>query len=125
MSGAAAIVACTILAALAVLQLALILGAPVGRFAWGGKHRVLPPVLRIGSVVAIALYALFSLILAQRAGIAAFLPASVVDIGVWAVLAYLGLGIVMNGVSRSLPERLVMVPVCIVLAALALIVAMG
>ncbi len=41
------------------------------------------------------------------------------------VLACLVLGIFMNGISRSLPERLTMVPVCIVLAGLTLVVAMG
>lgn len=125
MSVAAAIVASIIHAALALFQLALILGAPIGRFAWGGQHRVLPRNLRFGSVVAIALYALFSAILLQRADLIAVLPGPVVDIGVWAVLAYLVLGIFMNGISMSLPERLTMVPVCIVLAGLTLVVAMG
>ena len=43
-----------ILAALAVFQLALAAGAPLGRFAWGGSHEVLPPRLRVGSLVSIA-----------------------------------------------------------------------
>jgi hypothetical protein len=51
----AAIVACAVLAGLTVFQAALIAGAPLGRFAWGGQHDVLPAKLRIGSAVSIAL----------------------------------------------------------------------
>ena len=29
-----------VLAALAIFQLALVFGAPLGHFAWGGQHRV-------------------------------------------------------------------------------------
>ena len=52
---AAAIALTVILALLAVFQLALVLGAPLGRFAWGGTHRVLPARLRIGSAVSIVI----------------------------------------------------------------------
>ena len=38
MHTAAALVATTVLAALAVLQLGLALGAPWGRLVWGGQH---------------------------------------------------------------------------------------
>ena len=51
----AAVVASVLLAGLAVFQVALIAGAPLARFAWGGQHRVLPTRLRIGSAVSVAL----------------------------------------------------------------------
>jgi hypothetical protein len=121
----AAWAACAILAALAVFQAALAGGAPMGQFAWGGQHRVLPGNLRIGSVVAIVIYAVFAALILQRAGLVMWLPALVVDIGIWAVLAYLVLGIPMNAISRSLPERYTMTPVITVLALLVLSVAIG
>ena len=121
----AAWLACAMLAALAVFQAALIAGAPLGHFAWGGQHRVLPRNLRIGSIVSIALYALFAAIILQRAGVIAVLPAPVADVGIWVVAAYLALGIPLNAISRSLPERLTMTPVVIVLFALVLTAAMG
>lgn len=121
----AAIIACILLAALAVFQAALAAGAPAGHFAWGGQHRVLPRHLRIGSAVAILIYALFAAILLQRAGLVTLLPAPVVDIGIWVQLAYLALGIPMNAISRSRPERFTMTPIVIVLFLLALTVAMG
>ena len=121
----AAWLACAVLAALAVFQAALIAGAPLGHFAWGGQHRVLPRNLRIGSVVSIGLYGLFAVIILQRAGVVAWLPQVVADVGIWVILAYTALGIPLNAISRSLPERFTMTPVVTVLFGLILTVAMG
>ena len=87
MSAIAAVAFTAVMVALAVFQLALIAGAPLGHFVWGGADRVLPRGKRIGSVVS--------------------------------------LGIVMNGISRSKPERYTMAPVCVVLTVLSLVVALG
>lgn len=121
----AAWVACAMLAGLAVFQAALVAGAPIGHFAWGGQHRILPRNLRIGSIVAIGLYAIFAVIILQRAGLVALVPAPVADTGIWIILAYLALGIPLNAISRSLPERLTMTPIVAVLVFLVLVVAMG
>ena len=56
-----------LLGALAVFQALLAFGAPLGRFAWGGQHRVLPRPLRVGSVVSIGVYALLGSIVLARA----------------------------------------------------------
>jgi hypothetical protein len=64
-----ALAAAAILAVLGVFQLALIAGAPLGRLAWGGQHEVLPPKLRLGSAVSIALYGFFAYIALARAGL--------------------------------------------------------
>ncbi|MET0734159.1 MAG: hypothetical protein ABWY55_00725 [Microbacterium sp.] len=114
-----------VLAALAVFQLALILGAPLGRFAWGGQHRVLPPRLRLGSGVSILVYALIDVIAWDRVGAIDVFPEPFAEIAMWIVFAYFVLGILMNAISRSRPERYTMVPVSIVLAALSLFIAMG
>lgn len=113
------------LAALAVLQGALAAGAPLGHLAWGGRHRVLPANLRAGSVVAIALYAVFAILILQRAGFISVLPETAIGLGLWAPLAFLILGTGANAVSRSLPERRVMTPITALLAALVFIVSMG
>lgn len=118
-------IACAVLAGLAAFQAALIAGAPLGHFAWGGQQRVLPRKLRIGSAVAIVIYALFAVLLLQKAGVIALLPGPVVEVGLWAQFAYLVLGIGANAISRSRAERLTMTPVCLMLATLVLIVAMG
>ncbi|BAU32070.1 hypothetical protein [Microcella alkaliphila] len=125
MSAIAAVAFTAVMVALAVFQLALIAGAPLGHFAWGGQDRVLPAGKRVGSVVSIVLYALFAVVVLQRADFIELLPGVVVDVGIWVVVAYSALGIVMNGISRSRPERYTMAPVCVVLTVLSLVVALG
>lgn len=114
-----------VLVLLAVFQLALAFGAPLGHFAWGGQHRVLPPRLRIGSAVSIVLYALFAIIAWDRVGALSLFPDAFSQVAMWVIFAYSALGIVMNAISRSRPERFTMVPVTIVLAVLSYFIAMG
>lgn len=126
MSAVAAIAITVILACLAVFQAALIAGAPLGRFAWGGQHERLPAPLRVGSVVSIALYAGFAAVLLQQADVIALLPGGAwLGVAAWVVVGYCALGIPMNAISRSAPERLTMTPLVTVLFALSLVVALG
>lgn len=118
--------ACLLLGALAVLQALLALGAPLGRFAWGGRHRVLPGSLRAGSVFAIVIYALLAAVVLVRAGlIASAVPRGVVYTATWVVAAYFLLGVGQNLASRSKPERAVMAPVSALLCASCVVVALG
>jgi hypothetical protein len=121
----AAVVALVLLASLAVFQGLLVAGAPLGRFAWGGQNEVLPTNLRIGSVVSIALYAGFAVLILQAAGSLALLPDGFVGVAIWVLTGYLVLGIAMNAISRSRPERMVMTPVVAILAAACVVVALG
>lgn len=125
MTTASAVIFTVIMVGLAVFQLALIAGAPLGHFAWGGQVRVLPSGKRIGSAISIVLYALFALIVLQRAGLVDALPAPIVDVGIWVLVAYSALGIIMNGISRSKPERWTMTPLCVLMTVLTLVVALG
>jgi hypothetical protein len=61
----------------------------------------------------------------QRARLATVLPQAMVDAGIWVVLAYLGLGVPMNAISRSTQERLTMTPIVLILFVLVLAVALG
>lgn len=121
---AVAVVGVVLLGCLAAFQALLVFGAPLGRFAWGGQHVVLPATLRVGSVVSIALYAVFALLVLQAADAVDVLPAGPADVGIWVLTAYLGIGVAMNAVSRSRPERLVMTPVALALAAICLVLAL-
>jgi hypothetical protein len=125
MTEIAAIAACVVLAALAVFQAALIAGAPIGRFAWGGQHDVLPPRLRSGSAFSILLYIVFAIVILERAGLVTLFGAAFAQTAGWVLFGYFVLGIVMNAISRSRPERNVMVPVCVLLAVLVLLVNLG
>ena len=120
-----ALLACAVLAGLAVFQGALIAGAPLGRLAWGGQHRVLPARLRIGSAVSIAVYAVFAYAALAKGGLVPPLVSETfTSISVWVLTAYFALGVVMNGISRSKPERLIMTPTALVLAALYLVLSL-
>ena len=118
-----AAVGVALLAALAVFQLALIAGAPLGRFAWGGQHTVLPRGLRIGSAISVVVYGVIALLMLQAADARAVLPAGPAGVAMWVLTGYLALGILLNAVSRSRPERLVMTPVALALAAVCLVLA--
>ena len=124
MTDVSAIVACGILAALAVFQLLLVLGAPIGRFAWGGAHTVLPTALRLGSVVSIILYGVFAVFILSKAGLVTLVDHSgVVGVGMWVFAIYFSAGVLLNAISRSKRERLLMTPTSAVLAVLFLVVA--
>ncbi|GEL46523.1 hypothetical protein CHO01_16390 [Cellulomonas hominis] len=125
MTTTAALAATVVLAALAVLQVLLAAGAPLGRFAWGGSHDVLPARLRLGSAVSVLLYAVFALLLLDRSGVFDVLPDAVSAVGTWVLLGYLVIGTAMNAISRSRAERAVMTPTALVLAVLVLLVALG
>jgi hypothetical protein len=121
----AAVVALVLLAALAVFQGLLVAGLPLGRFAWGGQHEVLPAGFRVGSVVSIALYAAYAVLVLQAAGALTVLPDGFVDVAIWVLTGYFLLGIGLNAASRSRSERLLMTPVVAVLALASLLLALG
>lgn len=122
MSSVAAGAATMLLAGLGVLQVLVAAGRPYGRLVWGGQHEVLPRRFRIGSAVAVVLYALFAWVLLARADIVAG-PPGVVGTAAWVLVAYFAFGIALNAISRSRAERIVMTPTCLVLTACALLVA--
>jgi hypothetical protein len=126
MTYTAALLACIVLACLALFQLALALGAPIGRYAWGGGHRVLPTKLRVSSAISIVLYTLFALVVLNSAEIITiFQDPAVGNVAIWVLFAYFAIGIFMNAISRSKPERNLMTPVAAILAVLTLLIALS
>ena len=122
----AALLFSAVMAGLIVFQAALIAGAPLGHFAWGGQDRVLPVQKRLGSAISIGLYLIFAVLVLQRAGLADVIPwPGVVAVATWVLAGYFLLGIVLNGASRSKPERWTMAPLCAVLGGLTVLVALS
>lgn len=81
---------CALLVALILFQIALILGAPFGNYAWGGQHRVLPTKLRIGSASSIVIYLLFMAFLVSKSGVWNIITHEpTLTIGMWAMTGYL------------------------------------
>lgn len=111
--------------ALCVFQLALAAGAPLGRFAWGGAHEKLPAGFRIGSLVSLLIYGACAAIILDRAGLVEAVADDVSRTGAFVVAGFFSLGVAMNAISRSKPERFTMTPVALVLAGTAWVVALG
>lgn len=121
-----AYIAAGVLIALLLFQVLLIMGLPLARYAWGGTHDVLPKNLRIASASSIALYIVFIAFILSKASIIDLVGnAQAVDIGMWVFTVYFFLGIIMNAISRSKKERIVMTPVAAVLAVLFLLVSLS
>jgi hypothetical protein len=117
-------IATTLLVALSAFQFALVLGAPWGRFAWGGQHDILPMKLRVGSALSIILYMFFALIILGMSGLVGIInDMAVLFLGTYILAGYFVLGIFMNAISRSKSERLVMTPVSALLALSYIVVA--
>jgi hypothetical protein len=124
-SSAFALAATAILLALAGLQAQLVVGRPLGRFAWGGGHEVLPPRLRIASTISIVLYGAIALVLLDAADVVDALPGRWTGTAAWVLAGYFLLGVAMNGASRSRDERRTMTPVALALCLLCVAVALG
>jgi hypothetical protein len=111
-------------AALAVFELALTVGAPLGRAAWGGTQPQLPLSLRLASALAIAFYGLAAAVVLRRAGFRiGWVSRAAARVGTWVLVMILPLSALLNALSASPWERYLMAPTALVLAALCLIVA--
>lgn len=117
------LLACAVLLALFIFQLLLIAGLPLGKFAWGGQHIILPKNLRIASISSLILYGIFAAFILTKGSVLQIVNNdAVVSIGMWVFTGYFFLGVLMNAFSRSKSERLLMVPTAFVLAILFLLV---
>ena len=124
MTAIALITALVLLSGLAVLQVLVALGLPLGRLVWGGQHRRLPSRLRIGSGISVLLYAAMAALLLSRAGTIVGGDTPFVLVSTWVLFGYFTLGVLLNSISRSRPERYAMTPTAILLALATLIIAL-
>ena len=124
MSQVAAVLAALVLAGLICFQLLLAAGLPLGLYAWGGAHRILPRSLRICSVVATFIYLAAALVILEAANVIDLSASELPRVAVWVLAALFGIGVLMNAISRSAKERR-MAFVAVALSALCAIVALG
>jgi hypothetical protein len=121
-----AVAAATGFLAIAAFQIALALGAPLGRAAWGGTYVHLPMGLRIASAFAVGVWLLAAMIVLGRAGFQVSpLPQAFVRWGTWVLVGVSVLGALLNFASRSSWERFLWGAVALILASLCLVVARG
>jgi hypothetical protein len=106
-------------------QIALALGAPWGKAAWGGAYVRLPRRFRIASAVAAVFWLVAALVVLARAGFDGSPIPDVATWGTWVLFGLLVVGTFLNLASRSRLERLIQAPVAAVLAILCLLVALS
>ena len=116
----------TVVAVAAVgFQLALAAGAPWGTYAMGGRFPGRFPVLmRVAALAQAIVLALLAGIVIARAGLALGAWASSASWLIWVVVGFSALSLLMNSMTPSKGERLVWVPVAIVMLASSLAVAL-
>jgi len=121
----AALLAATGFLGLALFQTALAAGAAWGHAAWGGASAELSSAQRIGSAVAVLVWAAAAVIVLGRAG---FLRSSrrlarSYRLGTWVVASGCVLGSLANFASQSRYENLILGPLALALAILSFVVA--
>jgi hypothetical protein len=124
-TGAFALAATAILLGLACFQAQLAAGRPIGRFAWGGAHDVLPPGLRVASALSILLYGGIALVLLDAAEVVDVLGGGWTGTAAWVLAGFFLLGVAMNAASRSRDERRTGTPVALALCLLCVAVAVN
>jgi len=111
---------------MAIFQIFLAMGFPLGRAAFGGTHAVLPARLRAASMTSALLFvAAFYVVLARGGLFGVGSESMPVRITIWVFAAIFALSTVANVASRSRWERFLMAPVGLVLTACCLAVAVG
>ncbi len=118
-------VALPLLGGMAFFQLALALGAPIGRLAWGGTHRRLPARLRVASAMVSLVFGGAVLAVLAAGGRMGWLARTgAVPTALWLLVLVFGFSALANSASSRREERWLGIPVatllCLCSAVLAL-----
>ncbi|MFC4402574.1 hypothetical protein [Gracilibacillus xinjiangensis] len=98
----------------ALFQVFLALGYPLGEFAMGGYYKILPGKLRIVSAVNAIILLLFGFVFLLHSNIISGFDFIATNIFVWIITIFLGINTIANLISRSKKERYVMTPISVV-----------
>lgn len=112
--------------AIALFQLAIVLGAPVGEYAYGGQHEgVLPTRFRIASVVSMLLMlAIAGHYLAQIGIFSPVLDQAGNAIANWGFVGFFALAAIMNNITKSEKEKRVFGSITLAMLLSAILVAL-
>jgi hypothetical protein len=121
-----AIICSVALLGFAAFQIVLLSGVPLARFAWGGEDHYLQPKHRPYAVLAIAGCLVGIFVAFQGANLFLVIPVLASQVACYIVAGLLFVAFVLIAArSRSVLERQVMLPTCVLLAALFLIIALA
>ena len=109
-----------------LIQLLLAAGVLPITMAWGGRHKVLTPGLRIASVIAAIILGLFAYIIRNRAGLMGAESISVwIKVLSWIVTSFMAFNTFTNLMSQSTTEKMVFVPITSILTILCFVVSLS
>jgi len=122
----AAIAASALFGLVILLQLLLAARVLPVTMAWGGSQDTLTPPLRLASLVAAVLLALFAFVIMRRAGLVGNppIPAQIKVLS-WIVTAFMALNTLGNLASQSMTEKMVFAPIAILLTIACALVSMS
>lgn len=117
---------CGLVALVILFQLALAAGVPWGAYAMGGAFPgAFPPPMRVAALVQAVILAAVGAVVLARAGLALPRWGRASRGLAWVVVAFLGVGVILNLITPSGMERAIWAPVAILLFALSLRVALS
>ena len=108
-------------------QIALISGAPLGEYAFGGQNKgALPRNLRIGSVITSFLYlGIAGHYLAQLGIFPKLLSPELNQVANWVIVGINTIALIMNTITPSKKERMIWAPVALVLLGTSVAIALN
>ena len=123
----AAIGAAILYGLIAAFQLALALGAPWGKAAFGGAVEQPGLELRASSILAVVIWSAAALIVLRRArlGVWAPLPRKALPVAVWVLFAVSIVSTMLNAITPSALERAIWLPFSLILTGTLLVVAVS
>ena len=100
-----------LLLAVAVMEILLVIGLPLGEFTMGGRYKVLPPLYRIFAVSSVILQLFGAAMILQGAGLMnMWFSDKIVKIICFVFAGFFAVNTVMNIISPSKKEKYVMTP---------------
>lgn len=105
------IIGAVLLLAVAIMEVLLIIGLPLGEFTMGGRHKVLPPMYRIFAASSIILQLFGAAMLLQGGGLMnMWFAGKVTKIICFVFAGFFAVNTIMNIISPSKKEKYVMTP---------------
>lgn len=110
-SNVCSITGAILLLAVAVMEILLIIGLPLGEFTMGGRHKVLPPMYRIFAASSVVLQLFGAAMILQGGGLMdMWFDGKVIKIICFVFAGFFAVNTIMNIISPSKKEKYVMTP---------------
>ena len=109
------IIGAVLLLIVAVMEVLLICGLPLGEFTMGGRYKVLPPVMRVAAASSILLQLFGAAMILQGGGIMSmWFSSNIIKIICFVFAGFFAVNTVMNIISPSKKEKYFMSPLAAV-----------